>query len=329
MAGGWSPFGVAIAGGIGIVYLLGLAGLVLLVTTNLPIGPDRREVIVAVTIAGDEVLLPGVTAKAADVADLEALLQRTGAALDWAGSNSLSVPAFFLDKLPANMSEIRSTSQRKRLFIGALLPLVLAVDNRIEQVRKRLTVLRNRIQVGRDLSTEDSLWLARTANAFGTGPDEITRLIGRVDAVSVPIVLAQAAIESGWGTSRFAREGNALFGQWTWKGNEGLVPAAREARNNHSVRRFPRLVDSVIAHIHNLNTHAAYAGFRRARLTAQSCGGATGGLMRMIAALELYSVRGNAYVKEIRTVIRQNRLEQLSDAHLIEPTQRMTVRGAS
>ena len=325
LAGRWSPLGAAIAAALGTAYLLGLAGLVLLVAARSPTGPARHEITIAVKIAGDEVSLPGVVARAADAAALEALLRSTGAALDWTGSDPLAVPAVFLARLPANLTAVRPTAQRKRLFIAAILPLVLAVNDRIERVRGRVAVLQKRVRTRRGLEPGEARWLARTAAAFGTAADDIDGLLARIDVVSPPIALAQAAIESGWGTSRFAREGNALFGQWTWKRGAGLVSGQRDDGASHTVRRFPRLIDSVIAYIHNLNTHPAYAAFRRARAAFRARDGA-GRLAPMTAALSAYSMRGEAYVAALRRVIRQNRLERLRDAHLIEPVQRLAVR---
>jgi Bax protein len=330
LAGRWSPLGAVIAAILGTGYLVGLAGLVLLVEARPPTGPTPREVTIAVTIAGNNVSLPGVGARAADAAALEVLLLRSGAALEWTGEDPLVVPAVFLDKLPANMTTLQSTAQRKRLFIGAVLPLVLAVNDRIERVRTRVAALHKQQRSGRALGPAEIKWLARTATAFKTKPKHLDQLLVRADTVPVPIALAQAAIESGWGTSRFAREGNALFGQWTWQRGGGLVPERRETGADHSVRSFPRLIDSVIAYVHNLNTHRAYAKFRKARTALRDAGGASaaGGLNPMIEGLSPYSTRGPAYVKEINTLIRQNRLSGLRDAHLVEPAQRLAERNA-
>lgn len=327
LAGQWSPFGTVIAAALGTGYLLALGGLVLLVSTRSPTGPTQRELTISVTIAGGEVSLSGVAAKASDAAGLEALLRSNGAALDWTGSAPLAVPAIFLDRLPTNLTAVQPTAQRKKLFIAAILPLVLAVNDRIGRVRGHLAALQTRTRAGQKLEADEQKWLARTADAFGTAPGDIDDLLTRVDTVPTPIALAQAAIESGWGTSRFAREGNALFGQWTWTRGAGLVPEQRKDGATHSVRQFPRLIDSVIAYVYNLNTHRAYAAFRRARTVWRADDG-PGRIAPMTAALSAYSTRGKSYVAEIRRVIRQNRLGRLHDARLIEPVQRVAIREA-
>jgi len=131
----------------------------------------------------------------------------------------------------------------------------------------------------------------------------------------VSLAMAQAAIESGWGTSRFAIHGNAIFGQWTTAGGRGLVPTGREEGKTHKVRAFDRLSDSVNAYILNLNTHRAYRGLRELRQEARKDGKRPNGLV-LAAGLEPYSERGEEYVELLRSLIRVNRLTPLDDAVL-------------
>src|SRR3546814_6247392 len=150
--------------------------------------------------------------------------------------------------------------------------------------------------------------------------DLIRRLLRRVDAVPVALAVAQAISEGGWGRSRFARKGNALFGQWTWDPASGIVPAARPEGRLHRVRAFRTLTDSAHAYLFNLNTHPAYRGFREARAAARA---ETGGLLsgRALAGyLGRYSERRQAYVEDIVALLRQNQLGRLDAAVLGEPS---------
>ena len=133
------------------------------------------------------------------------------------------------------------------------------------------------------------------------------------------LALAQAAIESGWGTSRFAREGNALFGQWTWAPRGGLVPEKRDEGAKHSVCAFRQIADSVFAYVRNLNSHAAYARFRKVRAAIRRSGGRLDSIT-LSTTLDRYSERGDAYVADIRGIIERNRLDRLANATLMPRT---------
>lgn len=158
-------------------------------------------------------------------------------------------------------------------------------------------------------------WLERLAARYETQPDRLDLLLRRVDTVPVSLAMAQAAIESGWGTSRFALHGNAIFGQWTTAEGKGLVPSAREEGKTHKVRSFNRLSDSVSAYLLNLNTHPAYAEFREMRQEARRRGETPDGQM-LAGGLEAYSEKGGEYVELLRNMIRVNRLGAFDDAFL-------------
>jgi Bax protein len=136
-----------------------------------------------------------------------------------------------------------------------------------------------------------------------------------VDVVPVSLALAQAAIESGWGTSRFARQGNAIFGQWTSQDGKGLVPSARPEGKTHKVRSFDRLSESVEAYLLNLNTHRAYRDFRTLRQQSRNSGERPKGEV-LATGLEAYSEKGEEYVDLLRDMIRVNRLAAFDDAIL-------------
>ena len=136
-----------------------------------------------------------------------------------------------------------------------------------------------------------------------------------MDEIPVSLAIAQAAKETGWGTSRFAQEGNALFGQWTWSG-EGLKPKEADKNEGHKVMKFNVLQASVRAYQRNLNTHSSYKDFRKARAKLRDKGKE---LDSMILAqfLDEYAETGNQYVEVLQKIIKQNNLKDFDDAKLL------------
>ncbi len=253
---------------------------------------------------------------------LARLFDRLGYRLEAvAGEAADPVPAVELVALPGDLSDVAPVDRRKHLFIRAVLPIVLSANAAILDERARLQRDLARLNAGAALTADDREWLAGLAERHGLpgvtlDADSLGALLDRVDAVPVSLAIAQAILESGWGTSRFAQAGNALFGQWTWDDASGIVPAARAAGRNHSVRAFDSLADSARAYLFNLNTHPAYAGFREARAAARARSGELPSGSALAGKLTRYSERGGAYIEEIRAVIRQNRLQALDDATL-------------
>jgi Bax protein len=136
----------------------------------------------------------------------------------------------------------------------------------------------------------------------------------RMDIIPTSIALAQAAKESGWGTSRFALEGNAIFGQWTWNGI-GMAPLDKDKNENHKILKFPLLRASVKAYITNLNTHSGYKGFRKKRLELRSNNKSLSGL-DLIHELENYAQTGKEYTKVLEKIIKQNDLDEFEDVRI-------------
>ena len=155
------------------------------------------------------------------------------------------------------------------------------------------------------------------ADRYKVPADNLALLIRRVDVIPPSLALAQAAEESGWGTSRFARQGNAIFGQWTTADGPGLVPRERDEDKDHKVRIFGKLIDSVRAYMLNLNTHRAYRELRRARAALRRAGEPLNG-HTLARFLHRYSERGADYVSAIRTMIEANGLDRLDDARLVK-----------
>lgn len=234
------------------------------------------------------------------------------------------VPRVRLVSLPRNFGRIRETAQRKRMFFKTVLPLVLQVNEKILVDRKRLKRIGAEMKSGKNIAPVDRLWLAAMAKRYGTRRNDVAALLLRNDIVPPSLALAQAATESAWGTSRFVREGNAMFGEWTFSDQtKGIVPNGRDEGSKHRVRAFNSLYDSVQSYVLNLNKHRAYKEFRAERAAMRRNGETISGA-RLAASLTRYSERGTAYVAELQAIISGNNLEfldgaRLSDTSAIKP----------
>ncbi|MEQ8666498.1 MAG: glucosaminidase domain-containing protein [Rhodospirillales bacterium] len=190
--------------------------------------------------------------------------------------------------------------EKKRQFFDALRPIIEAENGRIAELRKRLIAARD--------SGQDPSWVFGVAEDYDvtwTG-HEWRVLLRRVDTIPMTLAMAQAANESSWGQSRFAQEGNNLFGQWCFTEGCGIVPEDRPAGDNHEVRAFGSINESVRSYLHNINTHRAYRELRQARARARAEGRAASGL-ELAGYLDSYSERGAKYIEEIRATVRVNR----------------------
>ncbi len=230
--------------------------------------------------------------------------------------NGQPVPRLYVDQVPVDIDSVPDVDKRKDTFIKLVLPLILSVNERIAAQRERLTALLDAKVTGRTLAAADRHWLDNLAARYRTDPDDPFALLDRVDAVPVSLALAQAIEESGWGASRFAREGNALFGQRIWTGEQGLVPEKRAEDATYMVRRFDSIADSISAYIHNLNTHPAYEEFRRARAELQDHSASGPDSLGLVATLRGYSEKGMEYVNNLRLLISSNRLQDFEAAEL-------------
>lgn len=215
------------------------------------------------------------------------------------------------DRLP-DFGTIDDIQERKLAFFEYLSPLVQAENTRIQFQRERLLELIEREQAGESLGLADRQWLARLAAEYELewpGEDRgltLAELERRVDVVPVMLALVQAATESAWGQSRFARKGNNLFGQWCYSPGCGLVPAGRVAGARHEVAAFGSVRESVRRYINNLNTHSSYAPVRQIRAQKRGRGEPLHAL-DLVDGLVRYSERREAYVEEVKSVIRINR----------------------
>jgi len=248
-------------------------------------------------------------------ADLSKTFKRIGYDLDVIKAGGIAVPRLFLARLPPDMSAIRQIKERKAIFFKTVLPLILQVNDEIRADRRRLWDLHARAINGEYLPAVDRLWLIVLAERYKVKRGDVKELLKRVDIMPTSMALAQAAEESGWGTSRFSREGNAIFGQWTFSDAEGLVPLKRQAGQTHKVRAFRNLLDSVRSYARNLNTHRAYRKLRTMRQQMRRDGTAVRG-RRLIETLTSYSERGVDYVKGLRAIMSDNNLDWLDAAKL-------------
>jgi Bax protein len=225
------------------------------------------------------------------------------------------VPRVFLASLPTDLSAVPEPEKRKDVFFRTVLPLILQVNEEIQAERQRLWRLHEQIKRGHKIAAVDRLWLIVTAERYKVERGEIEGLLKRIDIVPPSLALAQAAEESGWGTSRFSRLGNAIFGEYTFDEAEGLLPIARAEGKRHRIRAFKSLLYSVRAYANNLNSHRAYSAFRQRRMQLRLDGEPVSG-RKLVDTLERYSERGQGYIKNLRSIMAVNKLSRLDDAQL-------------
>jgi Bax protein len=227
---------------------------------------------------------------------------------------SVAVVLLLVRQAPAtpNFSELEAGAERKQAFFSYLLPLIEQRNQEILELRQELLELHE----GRD---QLSYFERRSVQALATryeiedfeldDPAAWKVLIRRVDIVPPSLALAQAANESAWGTSRFALEGNNFYGHWCFVEGCGLVPMARNAGAYHEVADFESAEDSVEKYIHNLNQHPAYSELRQLRADLRENDQPITGL-KIVSTLDSYSERGDAYIKEVSSMIRFNELSR-------------------
>jgi Bax protein len=225
------------------------------------------------------------------------------------------VPALFLTSLPQDLHEINQPAARKDLFIRSVLPLALLVNQHLAEKRAKIENLWQAQLAGKKLSTADYEWSVAVANEYGLDQPDYAALMLRVDVIPPSLLIAQAAEESGWGTSRFTRHGNALFGQQVYDPNLGILPADRGENRKFYVRSFNNLFHTILSYTRNLNSHRAYGEFRALR-AAQREGGGQLNSLRLIETLIGYSERREAYVRTIQSIITRNDLRELDGARL-------------
>ena len=243
----------------------------------------------------------------------------------WSFSPTQDVPRFFIESYPVDLNAVSDISIKKKVFLHSLLPHALFVRQEALQKRGRLESILSKVDCSlQDINFDAELenepqcsWSEFLDDADESFIDKLcatyrttsaVELLERVDAVPTSIILAQGALESSWGSSRFTREGNSIFGMWTWK-TKGIVPSKREEGKTHKVKVYENVLDSVRAYHLTLNRLEPYTHFRQLRLL-------TDDPLVMAEGLSLYSERGEEYVEDIKNVILSNNLQKYDSCSL-------------
>lgn len=251
-----------------------------------------------------------------------AAFEGMGYRLDMLRGGAGTVPRIYLQTLPADLSDIASTDLRKAVFIKSMLPLILRVNEEILDLRETLQSLARDLEAGRPLAADDLKLIDESADLYGVKSAErgvmLREMLRRVDIVPPSLALTQAALESGWGTSRFAQEGNALFGQKAFNDSvESLLSRHKKPSDAQRYRSYDSLMSAVRSYAHNLNSHPAYGEFRsqRAELRKKS-GSATLDGDSLARTLLRYSERGLSYTADLRQMMRSNGMRYYDSARL-------------
>ena len=261
----------------------------------------------------DEVILPNLNLKTETVLNLFKDVEYD---LGKVRSQKLVKPIYFT-QFPRDLDALQSTKLKKETFIKIVLPLIVAENERILADREKLIVLKDK-KFTTDLEKQ---WIRQKLLEYKVKKGDLKELLVRMDIIPTSIALAQAAKESGWGTSRFALEGNAIFGQWTWSG-QGIAPLDRESNKSHKILKFPILRASVKAYQNNLNTHKSYSKFRQKRLALRDKNKKIKGL-ELTDTLNNYAQTGLEYTKILNQIIRQNRLMDFEPVRLVNSVKKI------
>ena len=248
---------------------------------------------------------------------IEELFKDNGYNLDTVKKTKLVNPGNQLTKLPKELKNIESPKERKKLFIKIVLPLIIEENLKIRFDRKKLFEILNK----NNTSARDKAWLELKFKQYGINNNDFAKLKIRMDEIPVSLAIAQAAKETGWGSSRFAQEGNALFGQWTWSG-EGIKPLEVEKDKKHKVAKFKILKASVRAYQRNLNTHPSYKEFRIERAIQRDNDEKLDSL-KLVNFLEKYAETGKEYTEVLKKIINQNSLTDFDDVDILPTSLKM------
>ncbi len=248
---------------------------------------------------------------------IEQLFKDNGYNLDNVKKTKLVNVGNQLTKLPKELKNIQSPKKRKKLFIKIVLPLIIEENLKIRFDRKKLFEILNK----NNTTQRDKAWLNLKFKQYGIKNKDFSKLKIRMDEIPVSLAIAQAAKETGWGSSRFAQEGNALFGQWTWSG-EGIKPLDLEKDKKHKVAKFKILKASVRAYKRNLNTHSSYKKFRIERAIQRDNDEKLDSL-KLVNFLEKYAETGKEYTEVLKKIIKQNSLTDFDDVEILPTSLKM------
>ena len=254
-----------------------------------------------------EIILPDLNLKTQTVLNL---FKDVDYDLSQVRNKKLVKPIYFT-QFPKDLNELQNTRLKKETFIKIVLPLIVAENEKIIADRKKLKLISNK-KFTTDLEKQ---WLRQKLLEYKVKKGNMEELLDRIDIIPTSIAIAQAAKESGWGTSRFALEGNAIFGQWTWNG-QGIAPLDRARNKKHKILKFPILRASVKAYQNNLNTHKSYLNFREKRMVMRQKNKNISGL-ELTETLKNYAQTGTEYTKILIQIIKENRLTDFEPVRLI------------
>ena len=235
--------------------------------------------------------------------------------------NDKLVKPIYFTQFPRDLENLQSVQLKKETFIKIVLPLIVAENEKIIDDREKLKVL----SLKKYTSDTEKQWLRQKLLEYKVKKGNLDELKVRMDIIPVSIALAQAAKESGWGTSRFALEGNAIFGQWTWDG-QGIAPLQRDSNKKHKILKFPILRASVKAYQNNLNTHKSYVKFREKRKQLRSKKNKIIGL-ELTDTLKNYAQTGSEYTKILNQIINQNRLFDFEPVKLVNSVRQVELKS--
>jgi uncharacterized FlgJ-related protein len=255
--------------------------------------------------------------------ELVLLFEKLGYTEEAWDSGLREVSRVYLANMPSRWrgkySKEVQVSLKKEIFFRLLAPLILRSNELIMQDRERLKSFI-------DGADADAGWVSALALRYRVidspesevGHEQLKELINRVDMIPPSLAMAQTAEESGWGTSRFADQGNAMFGQWAW-GDKAIKPEQQRAgKGNYGIAAFDSPQESVSGYMMNINTHRAYAPLREKRAQIRSKGQALTGVA-LAPTLLNYSERGQHYVDTLNSIMSYNKLGEIDEAHLVGP----------
>ncbi len=267
-----------------------------------------------------QTIRPEIFLRPATTSGLQAFFQTLD--YNWAQLEN-GVPPFILEEIPLDLNDSLSPSDKKLAFFMGLLPMILLANQEIARERQEV---QHALTRHRTMETRpgDQRRIEEIMTRYGLRGNPLndhrlrSRLLRRVDTIPPSLVLAQAANESAWGSSRFARLGNNLFGEWTYQAGSGIVPEDRPPGATYEVRKFSSIYASIRSYMNNLNRNGAYANLRKIRENLRKTNQKVSGIA-LAQGLENYSQRGADYINEIQKMIRHNELSRVNSAFLRRP----------
>jgi len=230
--------------------------------------------------------------------------------------NNQSANLVIFSSLPDDFMKIQPVIKRKKLFINTLIPIIYSENLQILNDRKKILDWW-RESDGENFSRDFwPQWLFELSEKYGSSDSNLGNLLVRVDIIPISLALAQAAIESGWGTSRYSREGNAVFGQYTFDESKGLKPRDRNMNEEFFIKKFSNLSESVRSYLKNINTHLAYADFREERKKLRMNGENLSGY-KLVNFLKDYSERREFYIKDVKEIITSNNFQKFDKGNIL------------